>query len=54
MKPKLLEMYTQIQMLLVVYGDSINTQFESASYMVTAFQASFDHFSSDEFAKENS
>jgi len=49
----MLEMYTQIQLLLTVYGDSVNTIFESASYMVTAFQASFDHFSSDEFAEDN-
>jgi hypothetical protein len=45
----MLEMYSQISLLNVVYGDSVNTMFESASYMVTAFQAAFDHFSSEYF-----
>jgi hypothetical protein len=53
MKPKMLEMYSQIYLLMVVYGDSVNTIFESASYMVTAFQAAFGHFSSDDFGTEN-
>lgn len=44
MKPKLLEVYCQIMLLVIIYGDSVNLIFESASYMITAFQASFEHF----------
>lgn len=53
LKPKLLEIYSQIVLLTVVYGDSVNLVFETASYMVTTFQAGFDHFSSPEFLQKS-
>jgi hypothetical protein len=49
MKPKMLDIYTQINMLKVLFGDDINSEFDEASYLVTTFFSAFEFLISDEF-----
>lgn len=47
----MLDIYCQIQLLSVAYGDNLASVFESASYMVSTMSAAFDYLSSPHFAK---
>lgn len=47
----MLDIYCQIQLLAVAYGDNLASVFESASYMVSTMSAAFDYLSSPHFGK---
>jgi hypothetical protein len=49
MKAKLPEIYSQIMFLRVAYGEEVTLIYESASYMVTAFMATFEFIESPDF-----
>ena len=51
LRAKMLDIYCQIQLLAVAYGDNLASIFESASYMVSTMSAAFDYLSSPEFCK---
>lgn len=49
MKAKIDVIYAQLMVLHVVYGESILTEHDTASYIVTAMLASIDYLKSQEF-----
>ena len=51
LKAKMLNLYCQIQLLSVAYGDNLASAFESASYMVSTMSAAFDYLSNPDFGK---
>ena len=46
MKGKLPDIHAQLVFMEVVYGDSILTEYDSASYIITAMMAAIDYLKS--------
>jgi hypothetical protein len=47
MKAKLPEIHAQLLLLQIVYGDSIMTEYDSASYIIAAMMAAIDYLRSE-------
>lgn len=49
MKPKIVEIYTQLHLLNSIFGDDAQAIFDDASYLLISFIGAFEFLTSSEF-----